>query len=81
MGSNGTSATNPGGSMSNFYCTTGTTYTGYYYSSGYKTSTTGRVAASTLKGYASTLGSAFVTDSNNINNGYPILTWQTKISE
>lgn len=29
-----------------------------------------------LKGLASTLGDAFTTDDNNINDGYPILKWQ-----
>lgn len=29
-----------------------------------------------LKALAPTLGSAFKTDTNNINNGYPILSWQ-----
>ena len=29
-----------------------------------------------LKGIADNLGSAFKTDTNNINNGYPILSWQ-----
>ena len=32
--------------------------------------------SSELKNLASTLGSAFKTDTNNINNGYPILSWQ-----
>ena len=32
--------------------------------------------SSELKNLASTLGSAFKADTNNINNGYPILSWQ-----
>jgi hypothetical protein len=33
--------------------------------------------ADEIKGYASTLGDAFAEDSNSINNGYPILKWQS----
>lgn len=32
--------------------------------------------ASQLKALTSTLGSAYKADSNNINSGYPILSWQ-----
>lgn len=34
------------------------------------------LSASSLKGYASTLGASWKIDSSNINNGYPILSWQ-----
>lgn len=73
---NGSSSNNPAGTISNSYCTTETPYSYYYYSSGFKTSTEGRVDGELLKGYASKLGDAFVEDTNNINKGYPILVWQ-----
>lgn len=34
------------------------------------------ISIDNLKSYSSVLGSAFTSDSNNINNGYPILRWQ-----
>ena len=34
------------------------------------------LGAVTLKGYANTLGTAFTADTENINEGYPILKWQ-----
>ncbi len=34
------------------------------------------ITADALKGSAATLGSSYTADSSNINNGYPILTWQ-----
>lgn len=33
--------------------------------------------AESMKGLAGTLGAAFVSDSKNLNGGYPILVWQT----
>ena len=38
--------------------------------------TEGFSTASELKAGASTLGSAYVADANNVNDGYPILWWQ-----
>ena len=62
---------------SNAYCLTNVSVAYWYYTGGYKSSTTGKVSEATLKGYASTLGSnAWVADSYGINNGYPILRWQ-----
>ncbi len=34
-----------------------------------------------IKELASTLGAAFIEDTNNINNGYPILAWQVEATE
>ena len=66
------------GTISNSYCTTGTTYSYYYYSSSYKTSTTGRTAAATLKTYTVTLGNAFAYDVYGKNSGYPVLAWENE---
>lgn len=50
----------------------------FYLSTAAGTNTYGgtSVISATLKGYASTLGVAYKIDSNNKNNGYPILDWQ-----
>ena len=79
-----TTATNRGGiagagkSTSNCYYLTGTAS----YGVGGSTSTTGSNtntgyrSEANLKALASTLGTAFTDDTNTINQGYPILTWQ-----
>ncbi|MBR6826293.1 MAG: heparinase II/III family protein, partial [Oscillospiraceae bacterium] len=36
-----------------------------------------RLSSDGLRGYATVLGSAFDTDSKGINDGYPVLTWQS----
>jgi len=69
------------GVIKNSYCTTGTTYSYYYYSGGYKTSTANRVAADKLKEYTSTLGDAFEDDKNIINSGYPVLKWENELKQ
>ena len=80
IGINGESNTYKGGTISNCYCTTATTYS-YYYWNGSKivTSTTGKVEANTLKTYLNKLGDEFEEDEENINNGYPILKWQKNV--
>ena len=35
------------------------------------------LSAQTMKGYASVLGSAFDSDSKDLNKGYPVLAWET----
>ena len=35
-----------------------------------------QISADTLRGYAAVLGEAFTADAENVNNGYPVLTWQ-----
>ncbi len=77
IGRTGWSSTYPAITMNNIYCTTNNTYS-YYYWNGSRVvnSTAGRVAPETLKTYATTLGSAYTSDSININNGYPILKWE-----
>ncbi len=37
-----------------------------------------QIGSDTLKGYASTLGAAYTTDTQSINKGYPILFWQSE---
>ena len=80
-GSNGYYTQQPAGLITKSYCIDNTTYSYYYYSSEFKTSTAERRSAEELKTYASTLGSAFAEDTNNINNGYPILKWQVQTNE
>ena len=78
VASNGISETNYTATISNSYCIANTQYA-YYYWNGTTpnaTSTQGRIEANTLKGYTKTLGDAYTEDTNNINNGYPILKWQ-----
>ncbi len=41
-------------------------------------SASAQVSAETLRGYASVLGEAFESDSRNINQGYPVLTWENE---
>ncbi len=50
----------------------------YYLNTVQGSNTNGGIAlgAVTLKGYANTLGTAFTADTENINEGYPILKWQ-----
>lgn len=63
----------------------GRNYTNYSVTNSYYLSTASgnntyggiSVVSATLKGYAGTLGTAYKSDSNNLNNGYPILSWQT----
>ncbi len=43
---------------------------------GLSTVSSTQLGSDTLKGYASTLGAAYATDTQNINKGYPILLWQ-----
>ena len=70
---NGINSTDVSGTITNSYCTTDTSYSSYDMNS---SNTSRRVNSNTLKTYASTLGDAYKDDENNINNGYPILTWQ-----
>ena len=75
-GTNGNSSYKAG-TVSNCYCGTSTTYSYYYYSGGFKSSTSGRVTTTNIQGYANTLGAAaWATDSWGINGGYPIFRWQ-----
>ena len=64
-------------SLSNNYWETGK---GASYGIGYPRANTGTtgVTAATLKTYASKLGSAYIADSDNRNNGYPILKWEVE---
>ena len=63
--------------LENCYCTTANTYLQIYYDGTNNVNdTSNRIAPVDLKTYAGTLGEAYKTDTNNINNGYPILTWQ-----
>ena len=43
-----------------------------------KTTNSAQVSGDTLRGYASVLGQAYLTDTQNINNGYPILVWENE---
>lgn len=76
------------GIITNSYCIKNTTYS--YYTTSSSGKTTGRIDATTLQGYATTLGDAY-TDDIKIkvineetgleeevwsNGGYPILKWQ-----
>ena len=63
--------------LENCYCTTANNYLQTYYDgTNFVNDTSNRIAPENLKTYAGTLGQAYKTDANNINNGYPILTWQ-----
>jgi len=48
----------------------------FFNGSDYKSSYACNIEESILKTYASQLGSTFKSDNNNINDGYPILSWQ-----
>ena len=77
VGASGWSASQAAGKIENSYCTTATQYANYYWNGSKNvTTTSGRIEASTLKTYASKLGGAFEGDTENINDGYPILKWQ-----
>lgn len=76
-GSNGNSSYSKG-SIINSYCLDNTTYSSYYYSSGFKKETSGIKTDTELKGYATVLGNAWQDDDSNINDGYPILKWQVE---
>lgn len=76
-GVNGSDSNHPRGTVKNSYCTTETTYSYYYYNGSSRVSSiSGRIAADMLKSYESELGEAFVKDTENKNNGYPILKWE-----
>lgn len=64
------------GTVTNTYYLSGTCSKGIGYGTGEATEKT----SEQLKGLAGTLGSEFITDSENINSGYPILKWQLEQS-
>ncbi len=43
-----------------------------------KTTNSAQVSGDTLRGYASVLGQAYLTDTLSINDGYPILVWENE---
>ncbi|MBP3413559.1 MAG: hypothetical protein J6K89_09905, partial [Oscillospiraceae bacterium] len=45
---------------------------------GLKTTNSAQVSGDTLRGYASVLGQAYLTDTLSINDGYPILVWENE---
>ena|GEM_PF-634170 len=49
---------------------------GFQYDSGTTSENIKLKPSDEIKGLASTLGSAFIADKDNINDGYPILSWQ-----
>lgn len=49
---------------------------GFQYDSGTTSENIKLKTSDEIKGLASTLGSAFIADKDNINDGYPILSWQ-----
>ena len=69
-----------GGIIGLLYCNTFNFSNCYFENSCDNGSNTGiqSIDSITLKSYANILGEAYTNDSNNINNGYPILRWMVK---
>lgn len=75
---NSYSSSNAGQIIGKDYCNNRSLTKCYYLNTATGTNTNGgtAVVSGTLKTYATTLGEAFVTDTTNKNNGFPILKWE-----